>query len=469
MDSVNAGTYSPACRSLALETTMSTSSVAAARAFRAGRLSEASLLLERSGVRSIEDGVMLAELLYLGGQSSRAIAEAEARLSEPLLGPELKSRCLSLVAALAADDGNLDAALVAGRNALALADQASDSGLWATTAALLLERSCDQTGFDAALPMAAQVRRHALRCPDLQVRANVHLTFGRLEARVGHLHTALRHFAVARQLTLEDPNQLIASSIDLDESSVLSLLGDIPGALEMAQRATRSATASGWAKGKRVAAQNVAQLLVSLGRLSEVDSHIQLAAEQTFQSVTIDVALADTRAQLAYCREQYGAAEETLSTAERLGNSVPQWPRLTNHVTRNRLLIRLGRFHEAVDRATECLAAAEMARAGHLATAFRLQRAEALLALNLPEESSFLATSPTMLSGLPLSVVGAQHLVAAKALLADGARERGGSRLGTAMRVLEQAGDKPAEVEARLTAGTGESRVVGTGSPVGKP
>ena len=56
--------------------------------------------------------------------------------------------------------------------------------------------------------------------PDPQVRASIHLTFGRLEGRAGHLRTALRHFAVARQLVAEDPNELLASSIDLDESSV---------------------------------------------------------------------------------------------------------------------------------------------------------------------------------------------------------------------------------------------------------
>ncbi len=389
---------------------MSSPSQAAARAFRAGRLSDALPLLDRTGVRQPDDAVMLAELLYLCGQPSRATAEVDARLSDSTLAPALRARCLSLVAAVHADIGDLDAALLAGREAMGVADQAGDPALAATTAALLLERSCDRTGFDASLPMAAHVRRRAIRCTDLQVRANVHLTFGRLEARVGHLRTALRHFAVGRHMIAEDPNELIASSIDLDESSVLSLLGDVPGALEMAQRAAESARASGWAKGKRVAAMNIAQFLISLGRLPEVESYIQLAKDQSFQSVTYDHGLADTEAQLAYCRGQYDRAEEILTIADQLNDSVPQWHRLTNYVTRVRLLIRLRRFDEAVDRATECLEAAERSGSEHLAAAFRLQRAEGLLALGLPEEASGVATSSTASLGLPLSGIGSQVL-----------------------------------------------------------
>ena len=101
------------------------------------------------------------------------------RLSDAQLPPALRARCLTLTASLHADNGDLDAALLAGRDAMTAADQAADIALAATTATLLLERSCDRTGFDASLPLAAQVRRRAVRCTDLQVRANIHLTFGR--------------------------------------------------------------------------------------------------------------------------------------------------------------------------------------------------------------------------------------------------------------------------------------------------
>ena len=136
---------------------------AAAREYRAGRLAEACQVLEREGVRSAEDGVLFAELLYLRGHASRAAGEAETRLSNPSLPLALKSRCLSLVSACQADQGTLEAALVSGRRAMTYAEEAGEPALAALTAALLLERSFDRTGFDASLPMAAQVRRRAAR------------------------------------------------------------------------------------------------------------------------------------------------------------------------------------------------------------------------------------------------------------------------------------------------------------------
>ena len=355
---------------------------AAARAFRAGRLSEAALLLEQNGIHSADDAVLSSELLYLRGQSSSGAIGAETSLAEHNLPLTLKSRCLSVMAAFEFDRGQSRRSVgdavakqwpLPTRPEMRRSPPSQQLSCWSAVAIKL----------GSMLLCQWQRKFDAERCDatDLQVRATVHLTFGRLEARVGHLHTALRHFAVGRQFIADDPNDLLASSIDLDESSVLSLLGDVPGALDMAQRAAKSAAASGWAKGKRVAALNVAQFLVSLGRLSEVDAHLKLAREQAFQSVTYDVGLAETQAQVAYCRGLYEAAEDVLANAARLSDGVPQWYRLTNQVTRNRLLIRLGRFREAVENATECIVNAERSAAEHLVTTFRIQHAEALVGL----------------------------------------------------------------------------------------
>ncbi len=163
----------------------------ASRAFRAGRLEEALIALERQGSRHGSDAVSRAELSYLLGHVRKASDEIAICLSEPRLALALRSRCMSVLSACQADQGDLEASLTSGQLALNLADDAADAPLAVTTAALLLERSCDRTGFDASLPMAVQVRRRAMRCTDLQVRATVHLTFGRLEGRVGHFHTAL--------------------------------------------------------------------------------------------------------------------------------------------------------------------------------------------------------------------------------------------------------------------------------------
>ena len=214
----------------------------------------------RKGPRSIAEDVALAELLYLRGYVDRADTLAKIQFESPSLAAAHRGRLLSVVAAIQSDRGDLEAAVATGRKALEMADESNDSSLSTVVSAQLLERSCDRTGFDVSLPLASQVRKRAVRCTDVQTRATVHLTFGRLEGRVGHLRTALRHFAVGRQLVAMEPNDLITASIDLDESSVLFLLGDVPAALEMAQKAERSADQSGWAKGKTVAILNVGSI-----------------------------------------------------------------------------------------------------------------------------------------------------------------------------------------------------------------
>ena len=218
-------------------------------AYRKGRLDEAFLLLQKTEPRSIAEEVAVAELLYLRGYADRADTLAKAQFESPSVSAPHRARLLSVIAAIQSDRGDLDAALATGRKALEIADEAKDSSLSTVVSALLLERSCDRTGLDVSLPLASQVRRRAIRCTDVQTRATVHLTFGRLEGRVGDLRTALRHFALGRQLVSMEPNDLIAASIDLDESSVLFLLGDVPAALEMAQKG-RTLCRSKWV-GKR--------------------------------------------------------------------------------------------------------------------------------------------------------------------------------------------------------------------------
>jgi hydrogenase-4 transcriptional activator len=421
----------------------------AARAFRSGRLSEAFRLLGR-GNRDSTDDVMYCELLYLLGHSVRAASAAVAMLVKPAVTQAHRARYLAVLAAHQADEGRLEEAVASGRQALAAATQAGDPALASITAALLLERSCDRSGFDASLPLAAQTRRAAARCADPQIKAFVHLTFGRLEGRVGHLQTALRHFAISRELLTADQNGWLASSLDLDESSVLFLMGDSVGALALAERGSVSANECGWAKGKLVAAVNLAHQLMSLGRTSEAEALLGLAREQSFHSITTDVALAEIRAQVALSRGLCDEALAILIEAERVSDGVPCWYALANQTTHIRVLFRLGHWQEAVDRASNCLAAAKEAGAEQLFAAFSLLRAEALIGLGRSDENEF----PTFdrLVGWPLSLIGTHYLVTAKALLASGEIGRGLSSLERARRVLRYAGNKPAEIEAQFTA-----------------
>ena len=215
----------------------------------AGRLLEVSRTLEKKATLTHEESVLRAEALQLTGNTVRSRDEAQENLARPALAPVLQVRCLNVVAAGQADEGNVENVLATSRQAEAIAERTQDAGILAVTRALLLERSCDRAGL-ASLPLAWQVRRAAARSVDLQARAFAHLTFGRLEARAGHLHTARRHFALARHLVVNEPSLVIAATVDLDEASVLFLMGDTSGALDMALRASAAALESWVGKGK---------------------------------------------------------------------------------------------------------------------------------------------------------------------------------------------------------------------------
>jgi hydrogenase-4 transcriptional activator len=168
--------------------------------------------------------------------------------------------------------------------------------------------------------------------------------------------------------------------------------------------------------------------------------------------------LADTQAHIAITRGEYKEAEEILLDAGRYSHGISQWYGLSNQVTHNRLLLRLSRHAEAADCARASLVALQVAGARHLVAMFETQLAETLVALNGPVEDSLvkaLHAGPTIF----LSQIGAGYLLAAKAMHAAGQASRARRQLNRAVRVLEQSGDKPTELDARFMASkmTGEA------------
>ena len=102
--------------------------------------------------------------------------------------------------------------------AFKLAEEVGEADLLCRTGAQRLERTCDSSGFDISLLLATTLRCWTIRVSDIHVHAHTHLTFGRLEAKVGHFSTAQRHFQLARKLLTDEPNQYLSASIDVDES-----------------------------------------------------------------------------------------------------------------------------------------------------------------------------------------------------------------------------------------------------------
>ncbi len=432
---------------------------AALRAFRAGELSKAWELLEHKGREGADDSVLRTELLYFLGNVDDSKERAERRLHTGVLTPSQKCRYLIVLSSCFTDRGDTRSAVQAARQAKSVAIESVDRRLIAVASSILLERSCDQSGFDASLPLASETRRAVVRCADSQIHAAAHLAFGRLEARAGNLQAALRHFQIGRQLMLAEPNHVIEAGLNLDESSVLSLMGDVPGAVELASRGSSAALVSGWARGQLIASLNLAQFYVSLGRLTDADSQVQQANAHSYQSASSDIALADTRAQIFIAREQFDEAERVLVDADRLAEGVPRWYALSNLITYNRLLLRLNRSKQAAEQAERGVVAAVETGSKPLVATFKIQLTEALNQLGTPaDHKAFEVLYNRDVS--PLSIVGQRYLATAKILHSTGLLGRAAPVLQRAVRVLHHVGDKPAELDARLTIGRFEQGAI---------
>lgn len=387
-------------------------------ALRQGRFTRALERLQTGDGKGHVNAAVPAEVLYGLGRSDQARGLAEAVVAKSL-DPVALSRALGVLAALTRDEGRSEEAVRLCQRALDAAARSQEFVQIALATIELLERSCDENGLQASLPIAAKARQAALRAGDPQISARLHLAMARLAARSGSLDLAQRHFGLARNLLSLAPNEWLSASANIDESGVSALVGDLTGAIELAGAGAASAASSGWSKGRLVAAANLAHLLVAVGRFAEAEAQLQIAQQEPFRSAAYDLVLADTAAQLAICKGDYGSAEQLLIRWEQTSHSFEPWYRLALQATRVRLLLLQGRAAEARERASECLVTAHASGLNGFKNGFTLAEAEAA---EHPSDvgralDGFLRDVTTQ---RPLSVAGGVQLLIGKRLLAQG-------------------------------------------------
>ena len=202
------------------------------------------------------------------------------------------------------------------------------------------------------------MRKATARTGDPQLHALVHLAFGRLEAKVGHLAIAQRHIRLARLALELDPNLQLQAAVDLDEAAVLWLTGDIRGAIDLAERGTVGASESGWARGCATASANLAWLYVCAGRIAEARTHLQTSLEESVLSPSLRLAFADTEARVRMAEGDFSSVVSTLVTRA-ADHTIESWYRLAAEQTHVQALLRMGRHVEALDRATKAIAFAQ--------------------------------------------------------------------------------------------------------------
>jgi len=349
--------------------------ITATELVRLGRLNQALPLLELGDPKDELNGSVLAETIYDRGDTDRAqsIAQMLVRKTRNQL---VKAKCLGVLASCARDRSRTDDMFLLSQRAAEAAQLSGDQGQLAIATLVLLERVCDRDGFSISQPLAAAARRLVRHVGDPQMTARLHITFGRLEGRAGHFDRALRHFELGHSMLALAPNCRLQAAADLGHSSILTLTGDVAGAVDRAIRGGSSADQSGWSRGKLVAACNLAYLNLVMGDTDSAERQLEAAAKELGLDDSYDLVLLDTRAQLAMRRGDLLHAETLLRSRDCLPSTTARWYGLTIRYTLVRALLLQDKFAEARELALEGESCARQARYESMAKSFRLCVAE---------------------------------------------------------------------------------------------
>ena len=365
-----------------------------AACLRAGLFDQALKFLDSRRNLSLVDRVDRLEILHYSGETRQAAREARALLSERGFSAVEASRCTIVLADEAWYSGDFAQAVAFYRKALSSAEQTDNVKQICVAGTLVLERTSDATGFDSSVSLASRVRKLAVRSGDAHLSVSTHLTFGRLEGKAGHFDVARRHFGIARKVLLREPNAWLMAATDLDESGVLSLCGDVVGAIELAKSGGASADDSGWSRGRVAAAATLAFCYVSMGNFADAEAQFSRIERERFNSPSYRLALADTKARAALAAGDWTRAEEILDSCSSELNAVQRWYDLTARHTRVRVLLARRRFEDARVLSDQGISAAAGARVEPLVAAFRLLKAEAEIGAKGALVGLRLATEP---------------------------------------------------------------------------
>ena len=391
------------------------------------------------------DGALSLEIAYLLGASGQVRNEARKLVESKSTDSLTKGRAYRVWAAQLRDDGSFSAGLEKCRLAVQELTEAGDPYELALACCALLEAESDGVAFERSRASALLARRTVLRSGHPAVMIVAHLTFARLEARVGNYDRALRHLAMAREGLREVDSVYLEAAVNLDESTTLALVGDLAGGLSLAKAAAEKAGLSGWAKGRTAATVNCAGISVLLGCQDDAESYLQALDRHGYESASYQLAVLEARVELALLRNDFAAANALLGSHRTLAHAAGSWYNLSIADTEARVLIRQGRWKEAVSKAEKGLSTALKQNAKAFAVTFRLRRALGLAGLGRPVAPSDLPDTGD-LPDWPISTLGTYWLV--RAVTSSNA-EDAASHANRALRILEGVGDQIAYRDAR--------------------
>ena len=251
---------------------------------------------------------MLSEALLYTGNLLEAHKYAQFRNGAKPQDAGSKARSLLLIGLAECELGR-DEGPGKLQQAALIARQAGKWDLASRALLNVLERTCDSTEYRLSLPLCADTITAVRHSGERATFLEAHLTFARLEARIGRIDAARRHLALARLNATKHSSLLSLADLQLCLCNIAALSGDLAEALEAANRADSLSSESGWLKGQCAAAMNLGYLCLAQGKYEEAERHLTNAERLGGSWIDYAVGLTVTKAQLAISRGDHAQAD----------------------------------------------------------------------------------------------------------------------------------------------------------------
>ena len=222
-------------------------------------------------------------------------------MSRRELSDKLRARCLSILASIALEAGDIGRSREDFERAAALAARAkaASEACWARLKLLVATAQ----GAQLADSIVSQVRRDALRLGEIQTNIALHVFIAAIETQRGATVSAARHAHVASSLLGDDGNLWLRGLAEIDLLCLAFINGDLAKARSHGNTALRLSNHSGHLRTQLAALSNLAHIDLAEGRFAEAESNLKKALNACRVSTVSKVAVPDGLAQLELSQE----------------------------------------------------------------------------------------------------------------------------------------------------------------------
>jgi transcriptional regulator with PAS, ATPase and Fis domain len=284
----------------------------------------------------ISSQVSQLEVLCRKGKAAEVLASLA---SHSLDAADVENRIRILIARGTALNhvGNVVQSIDVLREAVELAESVPSPLRFAAASALFVREAGYQAP-DETLPGLSALRQTAASLGDANSLGSLHVVVARLEACRGKCIDARGHLRIARQLAGHAPETSLLASIDLAESGLEIVAGNLQRARQLAAAAFERANEGDVVNLSLGSISNLGTIAMYEGKVEGASRHLTRVFESPDSSVHVRLGTIDSLAQLALlegddakCGKLLG---QYLALSDSLTSPSPSWGYLSNAITR---------------------------------------------------------------------------------------------------------------------------------------